>query len=475
MSTFTRRKKVAEARKAARPTVTVAAPLFEEPTLPKPRTRASNGNGAKPKASAATRVREAKPIYANLNLVGDYVFTDHAIERMGSRNIAPAEVYSALANPDYVTSNKDSSHESDDDHDASRGDRVYDRGDVRVVVDSENRSIVTVTDLNSANRTEPRIPLTANLVVPEVIPAVLPDVDKPTQRVPKELPESEEMKWLFGKHLKKDVRFIDISPAVARSLLDRNTRNRKKSQIDIADWSKEMKAGRWRETSQGIGIARDGIIVDGQHRLEAIVDSGVTVNMVVVVGLDPEVFTVTDVGRRRTSGDALGMVGESSTTQLAAIVRLAYEFDSLLGGPRINRKGRIHHDVLLAYRSGKEEQLREATKACQNVRAFGLPVNKTAFGVAYYLVGRDGNDQDLADEFFEGVRSGISLTGTDPRYVLRRVIFNDETTRRSSIANRHLALILKAWALFVRGEGCRTLSWRIDEEMPVVYRSRTAP
>lgn len=465
MSTVTRRKKVAEARKAAKAVVT-EPPFTEAESKTIPKQASPRTNGAKSKAVATRRVREAKPIYANLSLVGDYVFTDHAIEQMTARGVSPAEVYSTIAQPDSVAKGNKQGEE---------GTNQLDRGDVRVVVNPDDRVIVTVIDLDEDIREDPRIPMTANLVVPEVIPAVLPDQDAKLPRIPKELPESEEVRWLFGKHLRKDVRFVDISRAIARALLERNTRNRKKSKMDIDDWSKEMKAGRWRETSQGIGIARDGIIVDGQHRLEAIVDSGVTCNMVVVVGLDPEVFTVTDVGRRRTSSDALGMVGETSTTQLAAITRACYDFDSLLGGNRTNRKTRLHHDVLLAYRSGKEESLREATRASASARVFGLPVNKTAFGAAYYLIGRDGNDQDLADQFFEGVRTGVSLTGADPRYVLRRVITNDDVARRNTMSNRHLALLLKAWALFARGEGCRTLSWRIDEEMPVVYRSRTNP
>src|SRR5262245_5096001 len=461
MPPSTRRKKVAEARKAAKPTVTAELPFSDGPPIPKAR----NGNGAKSKAEAARKVREAKPIYANLNRESDYVIKQHALERMTERNISPAEVYSAIANPDSTSTDPD---------DPSA--RQLDRGDIRVLINFQERAVITVIDLEQESRTEPRVALTANLVVPEVIPAVLPDVDRVSPRVPKELPESEEMKWLFGKHTKRDVRIMDISSAVAKSLLDRNTRNRRKSNPDVDDWSTEMAAGRWRETSQGIGIARDGIIVDGQHRLYAIVDSGVTVSMIVVVGLDPEVFTVTDTGRRRTSADALGMVGETSTLQLAAITRACYEFDRLLGGARTPVRTRLHHDVLLAYRDGKEEPLREAVRFAQTVRTYGLPINKTAAGAAYFLIMRDGNDRPLAEEFFEGLKTGVSLLATDPRYVLRRVVTNDANSgARVRAANRHLALILKAWALFANGQGSRMLSWRGDEEMPVVFRSRINP
>lgn len=43
--------------------------------------------------------------------------------------------------------------------------------------------------------------------------------------------------------------------------------------------AKDMREGHWDTTHQGIAIATDGTLVDGQHRLMAVVESGVTVRM----------------------------------------------------------------------------------------------------------------------------------------------------------------------------------------------------
>lgn len=452
MSTVSRRNKAVAAKKAQ---AMLTLPVEDEPE-PTPNGR----NGAK-KTTAKTLL-DAKPIYADLSHVRDYTFTDHAAQQMGARNISPAEVLSAIANPDTTRQpNTGRGHNPNT--------KTLTRGDVQVVIDTLERCVVTVIDINEKERTGPRIPQVANLVVPSEMPPVLPGLDVKVGRgLPKEVPDNDDTRWVFGKHLRKDVRFMDISPVLARALLERNVRNRHKRPGDVDDWSNEMANGRWRETHQGVALARDGVILDGQHRLEAIVDSGVTINLLVVVGLDPEVFSVIDTGRKRNSADALGMVGETNLTQLAAITRACYDYDYMLANGRSTSRRRVHHDVLLAYRVGKEKALSDAAKFSQSVRNFGLKVNKTAAGTAFFLLKRDVDNQDLVDDFLEQVRTGENLKTTDPVYALRRYISKDITPNK----DRHLAVILKAWALYVQGRGATTLSWRTDEEMPAVYRGR---
>lgn len=447
MSTVSRRRKAAVAAGKTPRMQTLPIAEFSE---------TSNGNGS---ATMVKVHRKAKPILANLEAAAAYGFTDHAAQRMGERGISPAEVFSAIIDPESTMP---------DVEDPALLSHV--RGDIRVVVDPKTFSIVTVIDLDDDVRMGKRQPQWANLVVPEKIPAVLPPQKAPTRRVPKDLPESEEVRWLFGKHTREDIRYVDVSPVIAAALLERNTRNRKMRGQDVKEWSGEMEGGRWRITHQGIAIARDGMILDGQHRLESIVESGVTVRMPVAVGLDPEVFSVIDTGRRRNSADAMFMVGESNAFLLAAITRLAMQYETGYLNRQIGGRGnKIHSDVLLAYRDGKEDALRAATKVGLNSRSGGLPVNKTAVGAAYLLIHAKCGNDDLINEFFEGVRHGIQLDGNDARFLLRRNILNDVAKPRS---RKHLGLLLKAWKLYALGEPLKPrtlLTFRDEEEMPPIY------
>lgn len=71
----------------------------------------------------------------------------------------------------------------------------------------------------------------------------------------------------------------EISPEQAARWLERNDNNRNVNVAKVKKMAKDMREGHWDTTHQGIAIASDGTLVDGQHRLLAIVESGVTVRM----------------------------------------------------------------------------------------------------------------------------------------------------------------------------------------------------
>jgi hypothetical protein len=99
----------------------------------------------------------------------------------------------------------------------------------------------------------------------------------------------------------------DIGPEVAADYLKSNIDNRRIRRAAVARFAADMRAGRWRQTHQGISFGGDGRILDGQHRLMAIVAAGVTVRMLVTRGQDPDNFTVIDHGKVRNTADAFGI------------------------------------------------------------------------------------------------------------------------------------------------------------------------
>lgn len=70
-----------------------------------------------------------------------------------------------------------------------------------------------------------------------------------------------------------------VTPALAKQWLEKNTNNRNVNFAKVKKMAKDMREGHWDTTHQGIAIATDGTLVDGQHRLMAGVESGVTVRM----------------------------------------------------------------------------------------------------------------------------------------------------------------------------------------------------
>jgi len=114
-----------------------------------------------------------------------------------------------------------------------------------------------------------------------------------------------------------------IDPSLAALLLTGNVRNRKISKGHVDALVRDMLTGGWRLTHQGIALDRVGRLLDGQHRLSAIVKSGCTIQMSVTYNADPEAFRAVDVGHRsRTVADVYGMAnGARYATLITASLR----------------------------------------------------------------------------------------------------------------------------------------------------------
>jgi len=117
--------------------------------------------------------------------------------------------------------------------------------------------------------------------------------------------------------MKPTAQFITVSPEQAIVWLDQNTRNRRMRKWYAMALSEAIKRGEWITTHQGIAFSESGVLLDGQHRLQAIVLSGMPVLMLVVTGIDDEAFKVIDRGMGRTYTDVTGL--PKKTAELAAI------------------------------------------------------------------------------------------------------------------------------------------------------------
>ena len=74
---------------------------------------------------------------------------------------------------------------------------------------------------------------------------------------------------------------MTVTPDLAEQWLKANTSNRKPRKDAIRRYARDMAAGRWLFNPQPVSFGTDGTIIDGQHRLMAIVSSGATVTLTV--------------------------------------------------------------------------------------------------------------------------------------------------------------------------------------------------
>ncbi|MBS2554544.1 hypothetical protein KGQ19_47595 [Catenulispora sp. NL8] len=233
---------------------------------------------------------------------------------------------------------------------------------------------------------------------------------------------------------------IMITPAMAEQLLGYNDSNRGLRDGVTAAYARDLTAGRWDFNGETIKIADDGTLIDGQHRLEAIVRSGVAAPCLVVTGLPRTAQKTIDTGARRTFGDELGWRGEKHANTLAAVLRriVLWEADYRLKAGRF-RPSEAEMDAAL-----------EAHPDARNSAEFGdskgsaavLSASQMAF--AHWLLTQ--RDAMSAAWFMDRLCDGIGLGPGHPVLALRDRIRRERDAHRGTIgAEIALALVITAW------------------------------
>lgn len=86
-----------------------------------------------------------------------------------------------------------------------------------------------------------------------------------------------------------------ITPEYARMLLERNQSNRKVIRARVLEYADMMIRGEWVDRHPGtIAVGTSGYLIDGQHRLLAVIESGVTITAFVAWNIPDKAYLTID-------------------------------------------------------------------------------------------------------------------------------------------------------------------------------------
>ena len=247
-----------------------------------------------------------------------------------------------------------------------------------------------------------------------------------------------------------------IGPRKAKNMLKLNTHNRNARPTYVARLAGAMERGEWVQNGESIKLNGD-VLLDGQHRLLAIVESGTTQPMLVVRDLPTGAQETLDIGARRNLADILRLRGEVDVNTLAATLNHVWRYRSFRTLRRAPGKEPTPAQALA---------LLEAEPGIRDCLPWGRMVNKAGLGIApsltttiYYLIAE--KDSEEAGTFFTRLTSGDLLESTDPIYVLRRLLIRQRTQRSERKPGYHLAaLTIKAFNAWQQGDKVEALYWR---------------
>lgn len=266
---------------------------------------------------------------------------------------------------------------------------------------------------------------------------------------------------------------VMMTPALAVELMGRNERNRPRSSATVDKYGRDLLSGAWNDNAQPVRVAWTGRLLDGQHRLQAIINTGVTIPMIVIYGLEEDSFEVMDRGGAKRFKDALTNRGVANAGAVAAACRLYMLWTRYDLGKRPHPMLSVPElDRTLADHPG----LATTTLALHHLRRRMIPA--AAMAVEYRL--RELSPEKAAS-FFDALITGENLSKGDPRLVLRDVLgemyvrtdgggggAGRGQPRRtwSPDPGEQIALCVMAWNAFVAGKKLTAAKLKWDREAP---------
>jgi hypothetical protein len=252
-----------------------------------------------------------------------------------------------------------------------------------------------------------------------------------------------------------------ISPQLADAILSASkdhVKNRNVKDHHVEWLAGQMKAGKWMTNGEPIILDDEGLLLDGQHRLWAVVMADVTIETVVTRGVDRATFPTIDTGAVRNAADVIGMAGEVNGVVLASVLGWMHRYESgkMLWAVKGSGFTSAIGLQILKKHTGVREEVAWACSVRSNVILSKIPKSPLAF-LKYVFTAYKPNKASEFFDFLGDIR--MDSMGT-PTRVLRDWILKNERSRAPATTLELMAVMVKAWTAFLNDEKPKTYIWR---------------
>lgn len=238
-----------------------------------------------------------------------------------------------------------------------------------------------------------------------------------------------------------------VTPEVAAELLKGNYNNRGISSSKMREYMRDMLRGGWKgDVLDPIQISPEGRLVNGQHRLTAIVKTKVSLELWVARNVPDEHFSYIDQGKPRSVSDTMKSLHVLNNTSAAAMFR-------------------ILHGMMNERYDSRDFNNRDAEQFTQDYRdhliwAASLGVKARSWptagmvGAVCFLGGM--SHKEKVEDFVQRLASGEMLKKGDPILTLRQRIERDTHFKgRGKVLlspGEYMPVVVKAWNAHARGK-----------------------
>lgn len=225
-----------------------------------------------------------------------------------------------------------------------------------------------------------------------------------------------------------------IDAAVARRYLTMNVAGRRPIATHVAALTRDMVAGRWVNNGQPVCFSRSGLLINGQHRLLAVIEANGRIEVPVIHGLPEEAHATYDTQPRRGIGadDTVGSFGDQALA--IAMANLLWRFEYKTEAIRSKRASTTEiHEILNRY-----PRLLELRGFARRMVEYG---RSSVMGYGAFVIERD--DAQKAPAFLRALSTGADLPAGHPILTLRSTL--QRLRRENASQAEQLNALLAGW------------------------------
>lgn len=274
-----------------------------------------------------------------------------------------------------------------------------------------------------------------------------------------------------------DVKFVMVTPEMAREMLKKNGINRPINKNTVKHYVKSMKNGEWVLNGEGLSFAADGTLLNGQHRLTAVIESGMNIPFQVSYGVSKESFSTFDQGRKRTDRDIFAIAGIPCYIKKAAMVKntivlnksKASVITGVVTGGITGRANIVltKKEVLDTYLNDRENYDKYFKMGDSYYHRCGFIATGQICAIIYHLAVRLGYSDFAVTSFFDTLYDKSDSVVIAKR--LRKMLIDDAFSQKRMTSYVKSQAVIRAWNGYVEKQQRRNLLVSKDDE-PEIFK-----
>lgn len=269
--------------------------------------------------------------------------------------------------------------------------------------------------------------------------------------------------------------YTNVSPALATDILNHNTWNRDLKPGVVEAYARDMTEGHWMKNGATIVIATDNTLLDGQHRLWAVIESGKTIPMIIVRNADKACVATIDTGKARSYADYKKLTGKGTGNpieygnEVAAALRLTFWYENIWPAqPGTARAAKPTHSELDTTLEIHPDLPLLVADVAGTAKLNHLGA-RTAISFVYALAAEKYPNEARA--WLDVLKTGDAAK-TDPARFLRETLIARKLNGNPLDPPTKVVYVIKSWNAFAQGITIAQLRWGNEEPIPAIYGTR---